>query len=277
MLLTACIGHALFSPRVGWWSAAVAGLFPLFFFCSLEFRPDDLWTVLWLAAIALAVGGPATPVRSLAVGLVLGAAVAVSLKAVMMLLAVAVAVGVVTAGAPKAAGSRRRLATCALAAAAGLTAMPGMIGVAFAFGPANAAGPFFYGTILHNLTPGTEMTRRVSAGLFGIGMATLAVIGTRLAIRRTPEPALGRRRAFLVVVTASVPGARLLRVADHHAAGHAAGDTPGRDPLHRAGVRRAAARGRRRDRAPRRRRASSFWSRCSIRAGTVSRPTPVSR
>jgi hypothetical protein len=203
VLLTARIGHVLFSSRVGWWSAIIAGLFPLFFFCTLEFRPDDLWTVLWLAAITLAVGGRATPVRSLAVGLALGAALAVSLKAVMMLLAVAVAAGIALALAPTPIGSRRRLATCTLVAAAGVIAMPGAIGLAFALGPHDAAAPFLYGTILHNLAPGPETTRRVSPVVAAIGIAALALIGAWLAVRHTPERALGRRRAFLVSVTAT--------------------------------------------------------------------------
>src|SRR5262249_23298062 len=62
------------------WSAGWAGFFPLFFFCSLEYPPDTLWTVLWLGAVAIAVREPLTPRWGLAIGLVLGTAVAVSLK-----------------------------------------------------------------------------------------------------------------------------------------------------------------------------------------------------
>src|SRR5262249_31633783 len=44
------IGTTLYSPRVGAWSAALAGLIPSFLTTSLEFRADVLWVALWLAA-----------------------------------------------------------------------------------------------------------------------------------------------------------------------------------------------------------------------------------
>src|SRR5262245_66003722 len=40
LLLTAAIGRTLFTPRVGWGSAALAAFFPACFFCSVEYRPD---------------------------------------------------------------------------------------------------------------------------------------------------------------------------------------------------------------------------------------------
>src|SRR5262245_31775154 len=55
ILLTAQIGRRLFSPWVGRWSALLAACFPSFFLCSLEYRPDLLWTVLRLWAVAIAV------------------------------------------------------------------------------------------------------------------------------------------------------------------------------------------------------------------------------
>jgi hypothetical protein len=85
LLLTALIGRRLFAPRVGAWSAVLAGFYPLFFFCSLEYRPDVLWTVLWLSAILIAIDGAPTVRRGLALGLVLGTAAAVSLKTILLL------------------------------------------------------------------------------------------------------------------------------------------------------------------------------------------------
>ncbi len=79
------IGRELFSHRVGLWAAVFTGLFPGFFFCALEFRTDDLWVALWLLALALLVQGRLTLRRSLLVGVILGAAVGVSLKTTLLL------------------------------------------------------------------------------------------------------------------------------------------------------------------------------------------------
>jgi 4-amino-4-deoxy-L-arabinose transferase-like glycosyltransferase len=93
LLVTALIGRRLFTSRVGAWSAVLAGFYPLFFFCSLEYRPDVLWTVLWLWAVLIAIDGPPTTERGFLLGLVLGTAAAVSLKTILMLLAFGIAAG----------------------------------------------------------------------------------------------------------------------------------------------------------------------------------------
>ena len=85
------VSRSLFARSVARWTPLLAGLFPLFFFPATEFRTDALWCVLWLAAVAVLVHGPVTPLRSLAVGLLLGTALAVSLKTVLMLAALGAA------------------------------------------------------------------------------------------------------------------------------------------------------------------------------------------
>jgi asparagine N-glycosylation enzyme membrane subunit Stt3 len=64
LALTYLIGRTLFSRAVGFWAAVMTGLFPLFFLTTVEFRPDDLWTVLWLSALAIAISGPFSAARS---------------------------------------------------------------------------------------------------------------------------------------------------------------------------------------------------------------------
>jgi hypothetical protein len=79
------IGATLYSRRVGAWAAALAGLIPFFFTTSLEFRADDLWVALWLAALATAASGMSARLRPLFVGALVGAAFAVSIKTALLL------------------------------------------------------------------------------------------------------------------------------------------------------------------------------------------------
>jgi hypothetical protein len=165
LLLTARIGRTLFGPRVGLWSAVVTGVAPGFFFCSLEYRPDVLWTVLWLAAIAIAVSGPATPRRGAALGLVLGTATAVSLKTVLMLLAIGLATVVTLTVVHVGRRSWHGVMRGGIAAMAGLLLAPGLVAVFFA--AQGAFDPFLYSVLWHNLVPGLHTVRGTGAAAVG--------------------------------------------------------------------------------------------------------------
>src|SRR2546426_10778997 len=86
------IGCVLFSPRVGLWATVLAGLFPAFFFSSIEFHTDTLWTALWLLALAVLVEERATRMRSFTVGVILGTAVGGLMKTPLLLSALGVAI-----------------------------------------------------------------------------------------------------------------------------------------------------------------------------------------
>lgn len=86
------IGRALFCDRVGVWAAVLVGVMPTFLLTSLQFRADDLWAALWLAAIATAFGGPFTTGRALATGALIGATFAASMKTCMLFAALLAAV-----------------------------------------------------------------------------------------------------------------------------------------------------------------------------------------
>src|SRR5439155_9555432 len=120
------LGCVLFSRRVGLWAAVFTGLLPGYFFCSGEFRTDDLWTALWLLALAVAVRGRLTWKRGLGVGFILGTAVGVSMKTTLLLASFGVAV---LAAASLTAKDRARPVLCrlslgAVAALAGLVVVP---------------------------------------------------------------------------------------------------------------------------------------------------------
>jgi len=198
--LTALIGRALFSSRVGVWSAVLTGLFPAFFLCSLEYRPDVLWTVLWLGAVVIAVGGPVSPARGLALGLVLGTAAAVSLKTTLMLVSVAIATATTIALAPRGRRPWRRVLRSGLAMTAGLFVVPGFVTLYFAMH--GALRPFLYGTVWHNLLPGLQA--RHGSRLVLLAVPLPAAIAAYAIIRR--GSARGPRRAFLLLLTAAYVG-----------------------------------------------------------------------
>src|SRR5260221_66293 len=78
------IGAALFSRQAGLWAAILCGFYPEFFLTSSEFRTDNLWTVLWLLALVVATRPPFNVKRTFIVGLLLGAAFAVTVKTGLM-------------------------------------------------------------------------------------------------------------------------------------------------------------------------------------------------
>lgn len=208
------ISRNLFAPRAARWTPLLAGLFPLFFFVATEFRTDALWCVLWLAAVATLVGGQATPGRAFCAGLLLGAALGVSLKTVLMLgalgLALAGTFGLRAFVAGRFPPWRRSLPLLA-AGMAGLVLIPGLIAAFFA--AHGAWGPLLACTVGHNHPtasvaagggdPGHTLQHRLIflAALVGMGPVALALL--RSDERR------GTRRT-LVFLTAGIYGALLV-------------------------------------------------------------------
>jgi 4-amino-4-deoxy-L-arabinose transferase-like glycosyltransferase len=87
---TYILGRRLYSARVGAWAALLLSLFPSFFLKSLEYRTDNLWNAFWFLALLLLTGGPLTPLRSFFTGLLLGCAMATSMKTTVLILTLAV-------------------------------------------------------------------------------------------------------------------------------------------------------------------------------------------
>src|SRR4051812_22776735 len=82
------IGRRVFSPRAGTWSAIGLACTGPFFFCTTEFRTDDLWTLFWLMAVFVLTAGGLRWRQALVAGLLLGLAFAVSMKSALMLFAI---------------------------------------------------------------------------------------------------------------------------------------------------------------------------------------------
>jgi len=85
------IGTSLWSRRVGALAAVLVATAPIFFRVSAQFRPDDLWMVLWLGVVAVGVSRGSARRRALLGGVLLGAAFAVSLKSTLLVATAAAA------------------------------------------------------------------------------------------------------------------------------------------------------------------------------------------
>jgi len=79
--VTYILGRKLWSHDVGLWAAITLALFPPFFLKSLEFRTDNLWNALWMIALLLIVSGR----WRLAAGVILGLALCVSMKTILLI------------------------------------------------------------------------------------------------------------------------------------------------------------------------------------------------
>jgi hypothetical protein len=195
------IGCVLFSRRVGLWTAVFAGLLPGFFFCSVEFRTDDLWTALWLLALAVLVQRPLTWRRSLIAGLILGTAMGVSMKTTLLLasLGSAILAAIFLTAKDCSQLAFRHLSLCAATALAGLSLVP--VALALFFSVKGAFASFFYGTIQHNILPGLGRWKYPQQSLLFLAMLPALWWGARTIVHRTPDVGLGVRRVVIFLTS----------------------------------------------------------------------------
>jgi hypothetical protein len=91
LICTYLIALRLYSQRVALWSVVILSLFPSFFLKSLEYRNDNAWNALWMIALLLLVSGRPSPRRWFLAGLILGCALATSLKTLLLIVTLAAA------------------------------------------------------------------------------------------------------------------------------------------------------------------------------------------
>ncbi len=202
---TYTLGRVLFSFRVGLWATLLTGLFPDFLLLSVEFRPDALWTALWLLALTVLVVGPLTRARSFTVGVLLGAALGVSLKTILLLTALGTAVLAVTILAVLRGDqlSFSYLAGCVATALVGLSLVP--LALILFFAAQGARALFFYATVEHNVLPRLSLWHAHPAAQMLLLPALLPVVwwGARTIERRALSAGMKARRV-VVFLAASV-------------------------------------------------------------------------
>jgi hypothetical protein len=171
-------GRHLYGDRVGLWAAVLLALFPPFFLKSLEFRTDTLWTALWMLFVVLLLQRR----RPFLLGLVLGCALAVSLKTVLLVLTLLMAWAITRFFVRPAtiAISRRD----AVAALAGFAVIPAILGTYFVL--AGAWDALLYCTITFNGNLAATRTNAwVGRAIFPFTFA--AVLGAAWYFRRLAD------------------------------------------------------------------------------------------
>jgi hypothetical protein len=88
---TYVLGRRLYDAEVGRWAAVMLSLLPPFFLKSLEYRTDNLWVALWMIAVVVLTGGELTILRAFATGVILGFAMATSMKTSLLLITLGIA------------------------------------------------------------------------------------------------------------------------------------------------------------------------------------------
>ncbi|HEX9160112.1 MAG TPA: glycosyltransferase family 39 protein, partial [Thermoanaerobaculia bacterium] len=190
LVCTFVVAERLYSRRVAMWSVLLLSLFPPFFLKSLEYRTDNLWTALWMIALLLLFSGPPSVRRSFVIGLVLGCALAVSMKTILLLATVAGA-GFITRHVTR---DRSPVAAPLLSAAAGLVIVPAIVaGYFIAIG---AWSNFVYCVISFN----TLIAKTRPSLTFEHIAWPFAVAAIILVARRSPGA--DERRLFCGVVIA---------------------------------------------------------------------------
>ena len=204
------IGAIAFSKRVGLWASVIVAAWPgyddlfesgRFFFKICEFRTDVLWTVFWLLGLLVAVAGRPTWRRSLVVGLIMGAAVGVSMKTFILLAALGISCAFVARLAGRL-GLRltwREVMGCLAAFLAGLCVIPAMI-IGY-FWAHDALKEMHYCVVTHNTLPGTTLWGRGRHHLpllFGGGAATWLAVWA--VFKRTTDPVDAIRKSFVVLI-----------------------------------------------------------------------------
>lgn len=194
------IGLALGAPRrAATWAALIAGFLPTFFLNSLEFRPDTLWTLAWLGALAALVGGPFRARRAFVAGVLLGAAFSVSMKTTLLLGSLLLAGAVVfwfARGARQQPDARTVLAAF-VAGGAGMAIFPCLIAAFFAWH--GALGDLWYGVVGFNALPGGKW-RHLGGRALRFPLAAPVLVAVAFAVFRTASaPAPGHRRALLLL------------------------------------------------------------------------------
>lgn len=199
------LGLALHSQAAGVWGAVFAALTPAFCFTFTEFRADDLWTAFWLLALVVLLGGEPVWRRGLGAGLLMGAAVATSLKTLALLgcLGAAAIAGLLLAGQCRAVFTTRRTYGLLASIFAGLLVVPALLAGWFA--SRHALDDALYGIFTYNSVPGLgrmRLPRNLILGLFALASLMAMLIPASAAMaRRLIAP--GRRFHFHLIFLGS--------------------------------------------------------------------------
>lgn len=193
------IATILFTPRTALWIAVLATFCPPFFFTSIEYRPDELWALVWLVTLTVLVTGRATPRRALFAGLLLGLSFSVSMKTTLFILTLGFAFGgalLVRRAAGEAAPDRGTLLRCAGAGLLGIFVIPALVVLYFVM--RGAGREMYYCVIQHNVMPKTHHVGPfLKATMHWVLWSPIAVAGCWIIMRLSGPAAIRTRTAFI--------------------------------------------------------------------------------
>ena len=201
LALTVAIGRRVWSLRIGLLGAAIGALpWPVFFWAG-QFRPDNLWTVLWLATVASLVLQRRERLHGFLPGLLAGLCAMVSLKTSVLGMGMLLAALCCWYGVSRsvAAGSGPRWSMSVLAAfLAGLILPIALVAAYFAWHGALAEA--WYGMVAHNSVHGLGRWNKLTIRLvvFAIGTPLIFLWGARI-IAVSAEPGRSAVRVFVVM------------------------------------------------------------------------------
>ena len=196
------IALEVFSRRTALWAMAGIALMPVFFSCSVEFRTDNLWTVLWLLSVLTLVRGRPTVMRFFLAGLLLGAAAGTSQKTLFLLAGLIVSwlgTAMVTANTRRQTGRFRQAMPLAAAMVGGFSIIPSAI--AAYFWARGAIGPFLYCIMDHNMIAGHPQDLWVKL-LVSLALLLAAIVAAVAMSRFYTGGENTSRRIFLVFLSA---------------------------------------------------------------------------
>jgi hypothetical protein len=172
---TYTLGRQAWSQRTGLWAAVLLMLCPPFFLKSLEYRTDNLWNALWLIALLLIAEVTFSRLDAFLAGLVLGCALAVSLKTPLLIVSALLAALEADFLLGRLPSWRGALSKAALAAA-GFAIIP--CAVLLLFWRLNALDVMYYCNIVFNeLARGTRQHVWVLKALYPVELLAIHAIG----------------------------------------------------------------------------------------------------
>ncbi len=192
------IGVKLYSREVGIWAASFCSLYPRFFELTTEFRPDNAWAAVWLLMLMTMIEGELTYKRGFLVGLITGAAFAISIKTTLLLATLLLA-ALATIGLLAWEGREiawHRLIKNAMAALIGLLLVPGAIVLFFVYEGSWQA--LWYGAVEHNLVPGLGRWQHLTRDAFIFPLTLVpSLLLARAIVQRSSTHELGVKRALI--------------------------------------------------------------------------------
>ncbi len=204
------IARAFFTPRIALWSAVFAALWPPFFFDSIEFRPDELWALLWLVTLTVLVTGRLGATRLFGTGLLLGLSFCVSMKTSLFLAALTFALAALLVF-RRATGGQADWPRIGRGACWVVACLPVIPALTVLFFILHGAGPQMRDCVItHNILPGSHSLGGVAKSFLHWLLWLLPIAGGGAVIARLPHSLEMRSRIAFTFFAAAFYDSTLL-------------------------------------------------------------------